>query len=86
MFRKMICSYYPFDSETDEFYPGKLIKEELNKKEMELERIQIIETQNEGPLGRRKRTPYFRRTKMINWFLDSSLIRCSMKGPIYLKN
>ena len=40
-----------FDSETDEFYPvtGKLINEELNKKEIELERIQIIETQNEGP-------------------------------------
>ena len=40
-----------FDSETDEFYPvtGKLINEELNKKEIELERIQVIETQNEGP-------------------------------------
>lgn len=40
-----------FDSETDEFYPvtGKLINEELNNKEIELERIQVIETQNEGP-------------------------------------
>lgn len=40
-----------FDSETDEFYPvtGKLINEELNKKEIELERIQVIEAQNEGP-------------------------------------
>ena len=40
-----------FDSETDEFYPvtGKLINEDLNNKEIELERIQVIETQNEGP-------------------------------------
>ena len=40
-----------FNSETDEFYPvtGKLINEELNKKEIELERIQVIEAQNEGP-------------------------------------
>ena len=40
-----------FDSETDEFYPvtGELIKEEINKKEIDLERIQIIESQNDGP-------------------------------------
>ena len=40
-----------FDSETDEFYPitGKLLNEELNDKEIELERIQVIETKNDGP-------------------------------------
>ena len=40
-----------FDSENDEFYPvtGKLLKEELNEKEIELERIQVIESKNDGP-------------------------------------
>ena len=40
-----------FDSETDEFYPitGKLLNEELNDKEIELERIQVIESKNDGP-------------------------------------
>ena len=40
-----------FDSENNEFYPftGELIHEELNEKELELERIQIIESQNDGP-------------------------------------
>ena len=40
-----------FDSETDEFFPitGKLLNEELNDKEIELERIQVIETKNDGP-------------------------------------
>ena len=40
-----------FDSENDEFFPvtGKLLKEELNEKEIELERIQVIESKNDGP-------------------------------------
>lgn len=40
-----------FNSETDEFYPvtGKLINEELNNKEIELERIHVLEAKNDGP-------------------------------------
>ena len=40
-----------FNSETDEFYPvtGKLINEELNKKEIELECIHVLEAKNDGP-------------------------------------
>ncbi len=40
-----------FNSETDEYFPvtGKLINEELNDKEIELERIQVIESKNDGP-------------------------------------
>lgn len=40
-----------FNSETDEFYPvtGKLITEKLNKKEIELECIHVLEAKNDGP-------------------------------------
>lgn len=40
-----------FNSETDEFFPvtGKLINEELNNKEIELERIHVLEAKNDGP-------------------------------------
>ena len=40
-----------FNSETDEFFPvtGKLLKEELSEKEIELERIQVLKTKNDGP-------------------------------------
>ena len=40
-----------FNSETDEYFPvtWKLINEELNDKEIELERIQVIESKNDGP-------------------------------------
>lgn len=40
-----------FDSEADEFYPvtGKLLDEELSDVEIELERIQVIESKNDGP-------------------------------------
>ena len=40
-----------FDSEADEFFPvtGKLLDEELSDVEIELERIQVIESKNDGP-------------------------------------
>lgn len=40
-----------FNSETDEFFPvtGKLINEELNNKEIELERIHVLEAKSDGP-------------------------------------
>ena len=40
-----------FNSETDEYFPvtGKLINEELNNKEIELERIHVLEAKNDGP-------------------------------------
>lgn len=40
-----------FNSETDKFFPvtGKLINEELNNKEIELERIHVLEAKNDGP-------------------------------------
>lgn len=40
-----------FNSETDEFFPvtGKLLKEELSEKEIELERIQVLKAKNDGP-------------------------------------
>ena len=52
MFRKndmFLLSF--FNSETDEFYPvtGKLITEKLNKKEIELECIHVLEAKNDGP-------------------------------------
>ena len=40
-----------FNSETDEFFPvtGKLTNEELNNKEIELERIHVLEAKNDCP-------------------------------------